>query len=712
VRQPAEEEVAEAQVQVDVTVAAAVEENKLEIVQLKAMVKKLEKANKIKSSKLRRLRKLVKDAEVAKSEGKNVAEHAEKYAEIYNLDLDHSLKVLNPEEELPLKTPAETPKVKDKGKGILVETPKPMKKKDQIKMDAEYARKLQEEIDRDHDGFNKDIDWDATMDHLRKEMKAEDQEIIKSINETPAQKAAKRRKLSKEAQEAEDLRKRLEVVEDEDDDLLELMLSKRSKKNTKCVNAVSEELTAAKHKLMLLYEVCLPNFLKMIKSFITGIENLVDHKVKVIRCDNGTEFKNKEMSQFCKMKGIKRKFSISRTPQQNGVAERRNRTLIEAARTMLADSKLPTTFWAKAINIACYVQNRVLVVKPHNKTSYELFYGSGPDWLFDIDALTRTMNYEPIVASTQSNDFVGTKASDNVGQARKETEPVKDNILLPLWTDDPPFPQDPKSSYDDGFKLSSDDGKKVDEYLNVSIFNFSNDDEDDDVVADVNNLDTTVQVSPIPTTRIHKDHPLNQVIGDLQSATQTRNMTKNLEEHRLCSVSNGYQRCFSLRCMFCQPPGFKDLNFPDRVYKVKKHCMDYIKLLEPDEFYGRTYILLRITSISEERWHIISQDKYVGDILKKFGFTKVKITSTPMELKSLCSRIKMCKKQTVVANSTTEAEYVDASSCYRQVDGMEIIITELSVRRDLRLADEEGVDCLLNSSIFENLELMGYEKLS
>ncbi|GJS75419.1 putative ribonuclease H-like domain-containing protein [Tanacetum coccineum] len=82
----------------------------------------------------------------------------------------------------------------------------------------------------------------------------------------------------------------------------------------------------------------------ILKSFITGIENLVDHKVKVIRCDNGTEFKNKEMNQFCKMKGILRQYSVARTPQQNGVAERRNRTLIEAARTMLADSKLPTTF--------------------------------------------------------------------------------------------------------------------------------------------------------------------------------------------------------------------------------------------------------------------------------------------------------------------------------------------------------------------------------
>ncbi|GJX79942.1 putative ribonuclease H-like domain-containing protein [Tanacetum coccineum] len=250
----------------------------------------------------------------------------------------------------------------------------------------------------------------------------------------------------------------------------------------------------------------------ILKSFIIGIENLVDHKVKVIRCDNETEFKNKEMNQFCEMKGILRQYSVARTPQQNGVAERRNRTLIEAARTMLADSKLPTTFWAEAVNTACYVQNRVLVVKPHNKTPYELFHGrppilsfmrpfgcpvtilntidhlgkfngkaderffigyslnskafrvfnsrtriveenlhirfskctpnvigNGPNWLFDIDALTKTMNYEPVVAGNQCNSNAGTKASVNAGQARKETEPGKDYILLPLWPTDPPF---------------------------------------------------------------------------------------------------------------------------------------------------------------------------------------------------------------------------------------------------------------------------------
>nr|GEW17094.1 putative reverse transcriptase domain-containing protein [Tanacetum cinerariifolium] len=120
----------------------------------------------------------------------------------------------------------------------------------------------------------------------------------------------------------------------------------------------------------------------ILKSFITRIENLVDHKVKVIRCDNGTEFKNREMNQFCEMKGILRQFSVARTPQQNEVAKRRNKTLIEAARIMLADSKLPTTFWAEAANTACYVQNRVLVVKPHNKTIYELFHGRTPTLSF------------------------------------------------------------------------------------------------------------------------------------------------------------------------------------------------------------------------------------------------------------------------------------------------------------------------------------------
>ncbi|GJS94624.1 putative ribonuclease H-like domain-containing protein [Tanacetum coccineum] len=333
--------------------------------------------------------------------------------------------------------------------------------------------------------------------------------------------------------------------------------------------------------------------------------------------------------------------------------------LFENDQTCVACQKGKQHRASQAVNTACYVQNRVLVVKPHNKTPYELFHGrtptlsfmrpfgcpvtilntidhlgkfdgkadegffvgyslnskafrvfnsrtriveenlhirfsestpnvvgSGPDWLFDIDTLTRTMNYEPIVAGIQSNGFVGTKASDNVDQARKETKPVKAYILLPLWTADLLYFQDPKSSHDDGSKPSSDDGKKVDEdprkesecndqekednvnstnnvnasgtnevnavgekisiklsfdpnmptLEDYSIFDFSRDDEDDGAAADMNNLDTIIQVSSNPTTRIHKDHPLHQVIGDLKSATQTRKMSKNLEEHGFVST--------------------------------------------------------------------------------------------------------------------------------------------------------------------------------
>ncbi|GJW90607.1 putative ribonuclease H-like domain-containing protein [Tanacetum coccineum] len=480
----------------------------------------------------------------------------------------------------------------------------------------------------------------------------------------------------------------------------------------------------------------------ILKSFITGIENLVDHKVKVIRCDNRTEFKNKEMNQFCEMKGILRQYSIARTPQQNGVAKRRNRTLIKATRTMLANSKLPTTFWVEAVNNACYVQNRVLVVKPYNKTPYELFHGrtptlsfmrpfgcpvtilntidhlgkfdgkadegffvgyslnskafrvfnsrtriveenlhirfskstpnvvgSGPDWIFNIDALTRTMNYEPIVAGTRSNGFAGTKASNNAGQARKETEPIKDYILLPLWTADPSFSQDPKNQEKEDNVNNTNNVNTVSSTVNAastnevnadggktsiklpfdldtpaledySIFDFSRDNEDDGVVADMNNLDTTIQASPTPTIRIHKYHPLDQVIGDLQSATQTRRMSKNLEEHGFAlMVSFRIKRMkgtvirnkaivaqIEEEVYVCQPPGFEDPDFPDRVYK--KLCNDHLRRIDARKFHDEFYwenlysfignYIIRAEEGLEHIYKFISQDKYVGEILKKF----------------------------------------------------------------------------------------------
>ncbi|GJQ89290.1 putative ribonuclease H-like domain-containing protein [Tanacetum coccineum] len=307
---------------------------------------------------------------------------------------------------------------------------------------------------------------------------------------------------------------------------------------------------------------------EILKRFIKEIENLVDKKVKIIRSDNGTEFKNKVMDDFCREKGIKREYSVARTPQQNGVAERRNRTLIEAARTMLADSKLPTTFWAEAVSTACYVQNRVLVVKPHNKTPYELFRenkpmieGTGPKWLFDIDSLTQSMNYVPVSAGTVSNVSAGTSEENS-----------QECIVMPIWKDTSYF-DSPTENVDNGEPKTADDAQKQDEdglnNENAEQERFSDDSSSKDVNAvgqqvntaspdvntgslelnvvgpsvstaspneednteeepevDLGNITNSYIVPTTPNTRIHKDHLIDNVIGEVQSTVQTRRMLK------------------------------------------------------------------------------------------------------------------------------------------------------------------------------------------
>ncbi|KAI3825180.1 hypothetical protein L1987_06656 [Smallanthus sonchifolius] len=118
---------------------------------------------------------------------------------------------------------------------------------------------------------------------------------------------------------------------------------------------------------------------ELVQYLILGLENLFNLKVRRIRSDNGSEFKNSKMGLFCLQKGIHHEFRAPYVPQQNGVAERKNRTLVKTARTMLADSKLPVTFWAEAVNTACHVLNRVLTVKQHNKTCYELLNNRKPN---------------------------------------------------------------------------------------------------------------------------------------------------------------------------------------------------------------------------------------------------------------------------------------------------------------------------------------------
>ncbi|GKC69915.1 putative ribonuclease H-like domain-containing protein, partial [Tanacetum coccineum] len=331
------------------------------------------------------------------------------------------------------------------------------------------------------------------------------------------------------------------------------------------------------------------------------------------------------MNEFCEQKGINREYSVARTPQQNGVAERRNRTLIEAARTMLADFKLPTTFWAEAVNTACYVLNRVIIVKPHNKTPYELFRGRTPALRFmrpfrchvsilnTLDHLGKFdgksddgyfVGYS--LTSTNSNDFAGSKVSISKGSTSKEADTSQEYIVMPLWKDSSLFDSPSMNIGHDELEASSATEKRDDEGISITtevdnqgrpesstlnintagpsinttspnprtgslnintvsptvittrsnrpqtvsdIFSMRDnvtpeatnvDLFSDETEMDMSNLNASYQVPTTPTTRIHKDHSLDQVIGDIQTRVQTRGMTKATNGQGLLSVA--YER--------------------------------------------------------------------------------------------------------------------------------------------------------------------------
>jgi transposase InsO family protein len=116
-----------------------------------------------------------------------------------------------------------------------------------------------------------------------------------------------------------------------------------------------------------------------LKSFLRRAQNEFELKVKKIRSNNGSEFKNLQVEGFLEEEGIKHKFSAPYTPQQNGVVERKNRTLIDMARTMLREYKTPERFWSKAVNTACHAINRLYLHRLLKKTSYELLTSNKPN---------------------------------------------------------------------------------------------------------------------------------------------------------------------------------------------------------------------------------------------------------------------------------------------------------------------------------------------
>jgi hypothetical protein len=116
-----------------------------------------------------------------------------------------------------------------------------------------------------------------------------------------------------------------------------------------------------------------------LKRFLRRAQNEFELKVKNIRSDNGSEFKNLQVEEYLEEEGIKHEFSAPYTPQQNGVVERKNMTLIDMARTMLGEFKTPEQFWSEAVNTACHVINRVYLHRLLKKTSYELLTGNKPN---------------------------------------------------------------------------------------------------------------------------------------------------------------------------------------------------------------------------------------------------------------------------------------------------------------------------------------------
>ncbi|GJR43306.1 putative ribonuclease H-like domain-containing protein [Tanacetum coccineum] len=445
---------------------------------------------------------------------------------------------------------------------------------------------------------------------------------------------------------------------------------------------------------------------EILKNFIKEIENLVDTKVKIIRCDNETEFKNKVMDDFCKEKGIKREYSVARTPQQNGVAERRNRTLIEAARTMLADSKLPTTFWAEAVSTACYVQNRVLVVKPHNKTPYELFRGfkpalsfmrpfgchvtilntldnlgkfdgksdegffvgyslsskafrvyntrtrrveenlhigflenkpmiegNGPKWLFDIDSLTQSMNYVPVAAGTISNESAGTQGELNASTSTQKEEISQDCIVMPIWKDASYFDLPSKDVGNGEPKSAADDQKQVED---------GPDNENDE-------KDKSEDDSSPKEVNVVGQH------------VNTASVEVNTGRFKLNTVDPSVSTASS-----------NDQNSPKDMFKLgASHTLEttHVEFFndedEAEVDFGNithSYTIPPTPNTRIHKDHPITNR--IGDVNSSIQTRRM---TKPTSEQGFLSISWQCKKQTVVATSTTEAKYVAAASCYGQI---------------------------------------------
>ncbi|GKC71044.1 ribonuclease H-like domain-containing protein [Tanacetum coccineum] len=394
----------------------------------------------------------------------------------------------------------------------------------------------------------------------------------------------------------------------------------------------------------------------ILKDFIRQIKNQLNQKVKTIRCDNGTEFKNRDIIEFCGSKGIKREYSNARTLQQNGVAERKNRTLIKAARTMLADSFLPNTFWAEAVSTACYVLNRVLVTKPQNKTPYELITGKIP-----IISYIRPFGCHVTILNTidhlgkfeEKSDEGFLVGSEN--QANKHAGPQEANQNASMK-----YIIDAKDSEKDKMNLApryllkrqekdaNDEAEKSQKGLHKKTENLL-------INRDFTNLESIVNVSPIPTSRIHSIHPSTLILRDPQLAVQTRSkVTKSSRAH-------AFNKKVERECCLRKKQGIEafDLFSLALTWVHSVSNMDIERLQSGDEcFYG---------------FHKLPEpvQVYVDDII--FGSTK----------KSWCDEFEALMKSRFQMSSMGELTFFL---------GLQILDTQLEDQKPLVKDEEASLD--------------------
>nr|GEW05470.1 putative ribonuclease H-like domain-containing protein [Tanacetum cinerariifolium] len=317
----------------------------------------------------------------------------------------------------------------------------------------------------------------------------------------------------------------------------------------------------------------------ILKNIINLVENQLNKKVKAIRSDNGTEFKNAHMIELCGSIRIKREYSNPKTPQQNRVTERKNKTLIEAARTMLADSKLPTIFWTEAVRTACYVLNIVSITSPHNKTPYALLTRNIPSvshfkpFGFHVTILNTSDHLDKFDGKVDEGYIVGYSASNkayrmyNMPNKRVEEsmnlqflkeKPNLSNLANPVPPGCIPVPTGkvpvPTGSFpvptgsipvpaaavmaptDDVLVHSSSstdsifDGEPTTRFPYASDLRnhdpspgiFSSLSYDNEFDTALNNVASSVEVSLVAAKRINTIHPQSLIIGDPTSDVQMR----------------------------------------------------------------------------------------------------------------------------------------------------------------------------------------------